>query len=39
MYTTSLVQGGVIPPQVAVGGRFGEILFSGTLLVIPVSAR
>lgn len=29
MYTTSLVQGSAVPPQVAVGGRFGEILFFG----------
>ncbi len=29
MYTTSLFEGGVVPPQVAIGGQLGEILYFG----------
>jgi hypothetical protein len=29
MYTTKLVRGGLIPPQIAIGGRLGTILYFG----------
>jgi hypothetical protein len=30
MYTTNLIVGGAIPPQVSVGGRFGQVTFFGS---------
>jgi hypothetical protein len=35
MYTTSLSDGGLIPPQVAIGGRLAGILYFGTAPAYP----
>jgi uncharacterized protein (TIGR03437 family) len=29
MYTTSLLEGGLIPPKLAIGGQVAEVLFFG----------
>ena len=35
MYTTHLAEGGVVPPQVAVGGKFAETLYFGVAPGFP----
>jgi uncharacterized protein (TIGR03437 family) len=35
MYATSFVEGGVIPPHLAVGGRLAEVLYFGAVPGYP----
>jgi uncharacterized protein (TIGR03437 family) len=35
MYTTNLVTDGVMPPQVALGGRLAQVLYFGTTPEYP----
>ena len=35
MYTNNLIEGGVIPPQVIIGGHLAEVLYSGDATGYP----